>query len=245
MGRYALRRLWQMIPVMLLVSIAIFSIIHFIPGNPAQIIAGPNATPEHLAALEQRLGLDQPVWMQYLIWLRNALSGDLGISYINKFPVATLIAQRIPATVELAVAAALQGAVRVFGNDIQPEAMENCAEHARMNGVEGACTFALGGHELIDGKFFDVILANINTWVIADAADTLFASLSRRMAASVRHPRAGGGSHRRPFQHHGHGRGGASHTRRLGATRDAAAVLITACAATAGASHRRGARASP
>ena len=109
MGRYALRRLWQMIPVMLLVSIAIFSIIHFIPGNPAQIIAGPNATPEQLAALEQRLGLDQPVWMQYLIWLRNALSGDLGISYINKFPVATLIAQRIPATVELAVAAALIG----------------------------------------------------------------------------------------------------------------------------------------
>jgi ribosomal protein L11 methyltransferase len=77
----------------------------------------------------------------------------------------------------LAVAAALQGAVNVFGNDIQPEAMENCIEHARMNGVGNACTFALGGHELVSGKFFDVILANINTWVIADAADTLFVAL--------------------------------------------------------------------
>ena len=76
-----------------------------------------------------------------------------------------------------AVAAALEGATHVYGNDIQPEAMENCAEHARMNHVESVCTFALGGHELIRGKTFDVILANINTWVIADAADTMFAAL--------------------------------------------------------------------
>lgn len=111
MGRYALRRLWQIVPVMFLVSIVIFSIIHFIPGNPAQIIAGPNATPEQLAALQARLGLDQPIWKQYLIWLRNVLNGDLGISYINKFPVATMIAQRVPATVELALASLLIGVV--------------------------------------------------------------------------------------------------------------------------------------
>ena len=111
MGRYALRRLWQIVPVMFLVSIAIFSIIHWIPGNPAQIIAGPNATPEQLAALEARLGLDQPIWMQYVIWLRNVLTGDLGVSYINKAEVAHLIAQRIPATVELAFAAVIVGVV--------------------------------------------------------------------------------------------------------------------------------------
>lgn len=104
MGRYALQRLWQMVPVLFLISIAVFSIIHFIPGNPAQIIAGPNATPEQLAALEARLGLDKPVWMQYGIWLRNVFSGDLGVSYINKFPVSQIIGQRIPATVELAIA---------------------------------------------------------------------------------------------------------------------------------------------
>ncbi len=103
MGVYALKRLWQMAPVMLLVSIAVFSIIHLIPGNPAQIVAGPNATPEQLAALEARMGLDQPLWTQYAIWLKNVLSGDLGVSYINKYPVSKMIAQRVPATVELAL----------------------------------------------------------------------------------------------------------------------------------------------
>jgi ABC-type dipeptide/oligopeptide/nickel transport system permease component len=93
-----------MIPVLFLISIAVFSIIHLIPGNPAQIIAGPNATPEQLAALETRLGLDKPLWTQYLIWLQNIFTGDLGVSYINKFPVRQMIAQRIPATIELAVA---------------------------------------------------------------------------------------------------------------------------------------------
>lgn len=107
MGRYALRRLWQIVPVMFLVSIAVFSIIHFIPGNPAQIIAGPNATPEQVAALEARLGLDQPVYLQYGIWVGNLISGDLGVSYINKMPVLDIIKRRIPATVELALAAGL------------------------------------------------------------------------------------------------------------------------------------------
>ncbi|RIK58867.1 MAG: peptide ABC transporter [Chloroflexi bacterium] len=92
-----------MVPVMLLVSVAVFSIIHLIPGNPAQIVAGPNATPEQLAALEARMGLDQPLWTQYAIWLKNVLSGDLGVSYINKYPVGKMIAQRVPATVELAL----------------------------------------------------------------------------------------------------------------------------------------------
>lgn len=107
MTHYALQRIWQMVPVMFLVSIVVFSIIHFIPGNPAEIIAGPDATPEQLAALEARLGLDQPIYIQYGIWLRNVLTGDLGRSYINDFPVATMLAQRIPATVELAFAAIL------------------------------------------------------------------------------------------------------------------------------------------
>lgn len=114
MGRYALRRLWQMVPVMFLISIAIFSIIHFIPGNPAQIIAGPNATPEQLAALETRLGLDQPVYMQYIIWLGNIAQGDLGVSYINNYPVGKIISQRIPATVELAIASLIIAVIIAF-----------------------------------------------------------------------------------------------------------------------------------
>jgi peptide/nickel transport system permease protein len=98
-----------MVPVLFLVSIALFSIIHLIPGDPAQIIAGPNATDAQLDALRVRFGLDQPLHTQYAIWLGNVLRGDLGVSYINRAPVRDLILQRIPATVELAIAAALIG----------------------------------------------------------------------------------------------------------------------------------------
>jgi peptide/nickel transport system permease protein len=103
-----------LVPVLLLVSIAVFLIIHLIPGDPAQNIAGPNATPEQLAALRARLGLDQPLWTQYAIWLRNVLTGDLGVSYINKYPVAKLMSQRIPATVELALASLVVAVVIAF-----------------------------------------------------------------------------------------------------------------------------------
>lgn len=103
-----------MIPVLFLVSIAVFSIIHFIPGNPAQILAGPNATEEQLAALEARMGLDQPLHRQYIIWLGNVLRGELGVSFINGYPVGKLIAQRIPATLELALAAAIIGVLIAF-----------------------------------------------------------------------------------------------------------------------------------
>lgn len=109
MGRYALRRLWQMVPVLLVVSIVVFMIIRLIPGDPAEIIAGPNATPEQLAALRARLGLDEPLWNQYVIWLGNLAQGDFGVSYINKYPVSQLVLQRIPATVELALAALVIG----------------------------------------------------------------------------------------------------------------------------------------
>lgn len=107
MGKYILRRLLQMIPALFLVSVAVFSITHLIPGDPAQIMAGPNATDEQLAALRAQFGLDQPLWTQYLLWLQNVLQGNLGKSFINNVPVTRLLAHRIPATVELAVASAL------------------------------------------------------------------------------------------------------------------------------------------
>jgi len=111
MGKYALRRLIHMIPVLFIVSIAVFSIIHLIPGDPAVIIAGSNATDEQLAALRHQYGLDRPLWVQYFTWLGNVATGNLGNSLINGFPVNKLILQRIPATVELALAAAIIGAL--------------------------------------------------------------------------------------------------------------------------------------
>jgi len=111
MGKYTLRRLMHMIPVLLIVSIAVFSIIHLIPGDPAVIIAGSNATDEQVAALRHQYGLDRPLWVQYFTWLGNVATGNLGKSILNGFPVNKLILQRVPATVELALAAAIIGAL--------------------------------------------------------------------------------------------------------------------------------------
>lgn len=107
LGKYIIRRILQMIPALFLVSVAVFMIIHLIPGDPAQIVAGPNATDEQLEALTRQFGLDQPLWIQYFTWLRNALSGNMGYSFINDYPVNKMIAQRVPATLELAAAAAI------------------------------------------------------------------------------------------------------------------------------------------
>ena len=114
MSTYALRRILQMIPALFIVSVAVFMLVHIIPGDPAKIIGGPNATPEQLQALTHRFGLDQPLWKQYVIWLGHALTGDMGESYINNYPVNKMIAQRVPATLELALAAAIVAVVIAF-----------------------------------------------------------------------------------------------------------------------------------
>ncbi len=103
-----------MIPVLLIVSIAVFAIIHLIPGDPAELMAGSNATAEQVAALRQQYGLDQSLWSQYFIWLGHIMSGNLGHSLINGFPVNTLILQRVPATVELALVSAMIGVLIAF-----------------------------------------------------------------------------------------------------------------------------------
>lgn len=111
MGKYTLKRLIHMVPVLFMVSVVVFLIIHLIPGDPAEIMAGTNATAEQVAALRHQYGLDRPLWVQYFVWLGNVFAGNLGHSILNGFPVNELLKQRIPATVELALAAAIVGAV--------------------------------------------------------------------------------------------------------------------------------------
>jgi peptide/nickel transport system permease protein len=100
-------RLVQAIPVLLLASIVIFGFIRLIPGDPALALAGQNATPEQVAALRERFGLDQPITTQYVTWIGQALRGDLGFSYISDRPVRDLVSQRIPATLQLALGSIL------------------------------------------------------------------------------------------------------------------------------------------
>lgn len=103
MTNYILRRLFQTIPVLLLSSIFVFALIRFIPGDPALIIAGPDALPAQVEAVRQRLGLDKPLVVQYLLWLGQVVQGDLGVSVLNSFPVAELILLKFWATLELAI----------------------------------------------------------------------------------------------------------------------------------------------
>lgn len=100
---YLIRRLLLMLPILLLVSIFTFGLVHFVPGDPAHVILGPEAPPDAIQALREKLGLDRPVYIQYLDWLGGALTGDLGKSLVDNRPVAGLIGQRLPATFELAV----------------------------------------------------------------------------------------------------------------------------------------------
>jgi peptide/nickel transport system permease protein len=104
MGRYIARRLLQTIPVIILVSIVVFAMIRSIPGDPAAVLLGPDVPPEQIIQMRAKMGLDQPIWLQYFIWLGDMLRGNFGNSYLNGFPVSELILRKLPATVQLALA---------------------------------------------------------------------------------------------------------------------------------------------
>jgi len=101
------RRLMATVPVMGVVAIAVFGLLHVVPGDPAVIIAGDYATAEDVARIRSKLGLDRPFLTQVEIWLSNVIHGDLGTSIFSGLPVATLIKQRAEATAALTVLAML------------------------------------------------------------------------------------------------------------------------------------------
>lgn len=103
MTAYILRRLLGVIPVMLVVGVFVFSLLHLAPGDPAAIIAGDNATAENIARIRANLGLDRPFLVQFLDWGGSVLRGDLGVSMFSGLPVTQLVAQRMEATISLAV----------------------------------------------------------------------------------------------------------------------------------------------
>ena len=87
-----------------LATLVIFLGLRLLPGDPAVVLAGQDASPQTLQAIREANGLDQPLPLQYVIWLRNVVRGDLGVSFFTRAPVSTLIAQRAPATLELGIA---------------------------------------------------------------------------------------------------------------------------------------------
>ncbi|WP_448613912.1 ABC transporter permease [Modestobacter sp. URMC 112] len=103
---FVLHRLAASIPVVLGITVVAFLLIHMVPGDPAQaILFGSNASPDQIADLRAQLGLDQPLWQQYLTFMGNLLQGDLGTSYVTNNPVADELLSRTPSTLQLTAAA--------------------------------------------------------------------------------------------------------------------------------------------
>ncbi|MCR4264652.1 ABC transporter permease [Nitratireductor sp. ZSWI3] len=105
MLKIVLRRLLVAIPTLILVSLIVFSLQKLLPGDPLLTLAGEERDPQVLAFLREKYHLDDPFHIQYLAWLGNVLSGDFGHSLRTGVPVATLIAQKLPVTLQLALMA--------------------------------------------------------------------------------------------------------------------------------------------
>jgi peptide/nickel transport system permease protein len=106
MPAFLLRRLMQSLLVLFLMSLLVFLGVYAI-GNPVDILISPDANQAERAAIIRAFGLDQPLWQQYLLFLRNAMTGNLGRSFVYATPALPLILERLPATLELAAAAML------------------------------------------------------------------------------------------------------------------------------------------
>lgn len=105
MTQYVLRRLLLMVPVAFLVTIIVFALVRLAPGDPVLVYAGEERDPESLQELRVIYGLDKPLPVQYVVWLEHAVQGDLGRSLRTRQPVREAIVERLPATLELGLAA--------------------------------------------------------------------------------------------------------------------------------------------
>lgn len=104
---FLVRRILFLIPILFGVSLVIFGMVHLVPGDPVRVMLGTNASPVQANALRHELGLDKPLPVQYLTFIGNALHGNLGTSIVSRRPVTAEIADRLPATLELTIAALL------------------------------------------------------------------------------------------------------------------------------------------
>jgi peptide/nickel transport system permease protein len=101
MGRYIIRRILQAIPLLFLLSIAMFGLIHLLPGGADAVLFNPRLTAAARAALRARMGLDDPFYLQYVKWITSALTGNFGYSFNTNEPVSVILARRFPATLQL------------------------------------------------------------------------------------------------------------------------------------------------
>jgi len=128
--RFALRRLGQAIPLLLIISVLVFSLIHAAPGGPLSLyLDNPNVRPEDIARLRRAMGLDRPLGVQYVAWLTAFVRGDWGYSYADGRPVVDRLAERVPATLQLVGVSTLMAVVVSIGVGVAA-AVRRGADHA-------------------------------------------------------------------------------------------------------------------
>jgi len=103
MSGYIFRRIIGLIPVLLLVGVTAFFLVHIIPGDPAAVMLGADATPQQIEQIRQDMGLNKPLYVQFAIWIGKVVRGDLGESYFLGRSVSSALIERLPATISLAV----------------------------------------------------------------------------------------------------------------------------------------------
>jgi ABC-type dipeptide/oligopeptide/nickel transport system permease component len=168
--RYFVRRVLLAIPVLIGVATLVFSLIHLVPGDPAQAMLGDGAAPQDIAELRTSLGLDQPLLTQYVAFLRHAVIGDLGKSFRTGQPVTAMIIERIPATAELALAAMLVAIVIALPLGVAAAVWRGTAIDF------GAMTFALAGVSIPNfwlGPLLAIVFAVEFGWLPVSGRGTL------------------------------------------------------------------------
>jgi peptide/nickel transport system permease protein len=179
---FLIRRLLLTLPILFIVSVICFSMINLIPGDPATVILGPEASEQAKEQMRDRLGLNKPIVVQYVDWVGGVLHGDLGESLVDRTPVSTLIKQRAPVTLELALGAfALSFTIAVIAGIL--------SAYRRGTWVDYASTgFALGGVSIPHfwlGMMFIIIFA-VNLGVLpASGYVPLFQDPRANIAAMI------------------------------------------------------------
>jgi ABC-type dipeptide/oligopeptide/nickel transport system permease component len=168
--RYIVRRILLTIPVLLGVATLVFSLIHLVPGDPAQAMLGDGASAQDIAELRKSLGLDRPLLEQYVTFLRHGVTGDLGRSFRTGQPVTTMIVERIPATAELALAAMFVAILIAIPLGVVAAVRRGTAADY------GAMTFALAGVSIPNfwsGPLLAIVFAVELGWLPVSGRGTL------------------------------------------------------------------------
>jgi ABC-type dipeptide/oligopeptide/nickel transport system permease component len=168
--RYLVQRILLTVPVLFGVATLVFSLIHLVPGDPAQAMLGDGASPQDVAELRQSLGLDRPLLEQYVTFLRHAVTGDLGRSFRTGQPVTAMIVERVPATAELALAAMLVAIVVAIPLGVIAAVWRGTVADY------GAMTFALAGVSIPNfwlGPLLAIVFAVELGWLPVSGRGTL------------------------------------------------------------------------